>query len=65
MEYYGRFSPSALYPVLSHFKKALAAWAVRKYRPLKNHKTRASLFLEGIAKRHPHFAYFKKGIAAR
>lgn len=39
LEYYGRFSPSALHPVLRHFNKTLVAWAMRKYRRLKNHKT--------------------------
>lgn len=64
LEYYGRFYPSALYPVLRHFNKTLVAWAMRKYRQLKGHKTRASLFLEGIAERHPHmFVHWQRGMA--
>jgi RNA-directed DNA polymerase len=60
--YYGRFYPSALYPIYRHFNKTLVAWAMRKYRRLKGHKTRASRFLEGIAKRQPFlFAHWRQG----
>ncbi|MGJ0531803.1 group II intron maturase-specific domain-containing protein [Methylocystis sp.] len=62
--YYGRFCPSALYPVLRHFDKTLAAWAMRKYKRLKGHKTRACRFIEGIAKRQPDlFVHWRKGPA--
>ena len=54
MAYYGRFYPSALYPVFRHFNQTLAAWAMRKFKRLKGHKTRASLFLERIAEKQPH-----------
>jgi RNA-directed DNA polymerase len=54
LEYYGRFCPSAMYPVLRHFNKTLVAWARRKYRRLQRHKTRAGLFMERISKRQPH-----------
>jgi RNA-directed DNA polymerase len=60
--YYGRFYPSALYSVFRHFNKTLVAWAMRKYRRLKGHKTRASLFLETVAKTQPHlFAHWQRG----
>lgn len=60
--YYGRFYPSALYPIYRHFNKTLVAWAMRKYRRLKGHKTRASRFLEGIAERQPClFAHWRQG----
>jgi RNA-directed DNA polymerase len=63
LEYYGRFSPSAMYPVLRHFNMTLVAWAMRKYRRLKGHKTRASLFLESIAERQPHlFVHWQRGM---
>jgi RNA-directed DNA polymerase len=63
LSYYGRFYPSAMYPVLRHFNMTLVAWAMRKYRRLKGHKTRACLFLEGIAKRQPHlFAHWQRGM---
>jgi len=63
LSYYGQFSASAMYPVLRHFNKTLVAWAMRKFRRLKGHKTRASLFMEGIAKRQPQlFAHWQRGM---
>lgn len=54
LAYYGRFHPSALEPVFKHFNQTLIAWAMRKYKRLERHKTRASLFLAAIAKREPY-----------
>jgi RNA-directed DNA polymerase len=51
--YYGRFQPSALYPMFWHFNKTLVAWAMQKYKRLKGSKTRAGLFLENIAEKQP------------
>ena len=60
--YYGRFYPSAMYPVFRHFNKTLVAWAMRKYRRLKGHKTRASLFLEKLAEQQPRlFVHWQQG----
>lgn len=53
IEYYGCYTRSALYPVLTHFNKTLVAWAMSKYKKLKGHKTRASVFLMKIAERQP------------
>ena len=62
--YYGKFNPSALYPVFRHFNMTLVAWAMRKYKRLKGHKTRASLLLESIAEKQPHlFAHWQQGKA--
>jgi RNA-directed DNA polymerase len=62
--YYGRFYPSAMYPVFRHVNKTLVAWAMRKYRRLKRHKTRASLFLETVAEKQPHlFVHWQNGTA--
>jgi RNA-directed DNA polymerase len=59
--YYGRFCRSAMYPVLRHFNKTLVAWAMRKYRRLKGHKTRASRFLEQLSEKQPHlFVHWQK-----
>ena len=52
--YYGRFYPSALYPIFRHFNKTLVAWAMRKYRRLQGHKARASRFLESVVAKQPH-----------
>ncbi|MBF0502955.1 MAG: group II intron reverse transcriptase/maturase, partial [Candidatus Riflebacteria bacterium] len=63
MEYFGRYCPSAMYPVLRHFNRTLVAWAMRKYRRLKGHKTRACIFMESISKRQPGlFAHWKRGM---
>jgi RNA-directed DNA polymerase len=63
LEYYGRYYPSAMYPVLRHFNQTLIAWAMRKYRRLKGHKVRAARFIEGIAKRQPHlFVHWQRGM---
>jgi RNA-directed DNA polymerase len=60
--YYGRFYPSALYPVFRHFNMTLVSWAMKKYQRLTGHKTRAALFLERIAKRQPHlFVHWQLG----
>jgi hypothetical protein len=61
--YYGRFRPSGMYPVLRHFDRTLIEWAMRKYRRLKGHKTRAALFIEGIAKIQPSmFVHRQRGM---
>jgi RNA-directed DNA polymerase len=63
LEYYGRYYPSAMDPVLRHFNQTLIAWAMRKYRRLKGHKMRASRFVERIAKRQPHlFVHWQRGM---
>ncbi|MDA8308522.1 MAG: reverse transcriptase [Deltaproteobacteria bacterium] len=54
LNYYGRFHPSAMNPVLRHFDLTLIAWAMRKYKKLKGRKTRAGNFLAAVAKREPH-----------
>lgn len=60
--YYGKFYPSALYPVFRHLNKTLVAWAMRKYRRLKGHKTRASRFLKAVAEKHPNlFVHWQNG----
>ena len=46
LNYYRRYRRSAMYPVWRHFNKTLVAWAMRKYKPLQRHKTRAAIFLE-------------------
>ncbi len=63
LNYYGRYQPSAMYPVLRHFNKTLVAWARRKYKRLRRHKTRASVFMERISVRSPNvFAHWRRGM---
>jgi RNA-directed DNA polymerase len=62
IEYYGRYCPSALYPVFRHVNRTLMAWALRKYKRLAGHRTRASTFLETISRENPRlFAHWRKG----
>ena len=53
IEYYGRYSPSALYPLYRQVNMTLVAWAMRKYRRLKRHKTRASIWVESFTQTCP------------
>lgn len=62
MQYYGRFSPSVMDPVLGHFNMTLMSWAMRKYKKLKGRKTCAGKFLQEIATKEPHmFVHWRKG----
>ena len=47
--YYGRFAPSALYPLLRYVNQTLVAWAMRKFKRFKRHKVNAGQFLERLA----------------
>jgi RNA-directed DNA polymerase len=63
INYYGSFYKSALYPTLRHLNKILVRWAMRKYKKLKGHLTRAVYWLGRIAKRQPTlFPHWQMGI---
>ncbi len=47
--YYGRYAPSALYPLLRYVNQTLVAWAMRKFKRFKRHKVPASQFLQRLA----------------
>jgi hypothetical protein len=49
IEYYGRYAPSALYPLLRYVNQMLLAWVMRKFKRFKAHKIRASRFLQKLA----------------
>jgi RNA-directed DNA polymerase len=53
INYYGRFYPSMLYPLLRHINWGLVRWAMRKYKGLHGHKHRAEQWLVGVARRQP------------
>jgi RNA-directed DNA polymerase len=50
IEYYGRYTPSALSPMLRYVNQTLLAWAMRKYKRFKAHKIRASHFLQRLVR---------------
>jgi RNA-directed DNA polymerase len=53
MNYYGRFCRSALHGVLNHINLALVGWAMRKFKQLRQHRTRAQAWLQQVARRDP------------
>ena len=60
---YGSFYKSALYPTLQHLNNILVRWAMRKFKRLKGHLTRAVYWLGRIAKRQPQlFPHWQFGI---
>lgn len=61
--YYGRFYPSAMYPVLKHIENNLVRWVCRKHKRFRRHKTRARYWLGRRAKQEPNlFAHWTFGI---
>lgn len=63
INYYGRYTRSALYPVFRHFNATLVMWAMRKYRKFRDRRTHASIFLQKISEKNPHlFAHWKIGM---
>jgi len=63
IEYYGRYAPSALYPLLRHANQTLVAWAMQKSKRFKGHKVRASQFLQRLAaERRALFVHWDIGI---
>jgi len=50
IEYYGRYAPSALYPLLRYVNQMLRAWVMRKFKRFAAHRTRARRFLERLVR---------------
>jgi RNA-directed DNA polymerase len=50
IEYYGRYAPSALSPMLRYVNQTLVRWAMRKFKRFKAHKIRASHFLQKLVR---------------
>lgn len=48
--YYGRYAPSALYPVLRYVNQTLVAWVMRKFKGFRSHKVQASQLLQRLVK---------------
>ena len=60
--YYGRYAPSALYPLLRYVNHTLVAWAMRKFKRFKGRKTLAGRFLERLAKAQRISSYMANGM---
>jgi RNA-directed DNA polymerase len=50
IEYYGRYTPSALQPIFWHVNLTLLRWARRKFKRFEAHSTQAGRFLEQLAR---------------
>jgi hypothetical protein len=50
---YGRYSPSALYPLFRYVNMTLLAWVQRKFKRYKGYKVRAAYLLEKLARTRP------------
>jgi group II intron reverse transcriptase/maturase len=50
IEYYGRYAPSALSPMLRYVNQTLVRWAMRKFKRFSAHKIRASRFLQKLVR---------------
>jgi RNA-directed DNA polymerase len=61
--YYGRFRPSALNPFLRYLNLMLRRWAMRKYKRLAGHLSRASDFIYRLAHEKKHLlAHWQRGM---
>ena len=49
LEYYGRYAPSALHPLLRYVNQTLVAWVRRKFKRFQRRTTPASQFLARLA----------------
>ncbi len=62
INYYGRFYKSMLLLVLRRINDYLVRWAMRKYKRLRGHRTRAVVWLAGVARRERClFAHWRAG----
>jgi RNA-directed DNA polymerase len=63
INYYGRFYKSMLFRVLRRLNEYLVRWAMRKYKRLRGHRTRAVHWLAEVARRDPRlFAHWRAGV---
>jgi RNA-directed DNA polymerase len=61
--YYGRYYRTELIQTLKLINDYLVRWAMRKYKRLRRHPTRATRFLAAVAKREPRlFAHWAWGV---
>jgi RNA-directed DNA polymerase len=62
VNYYCRFRASAFNVVARHINRAIARWAMRKFKGLRNHKIRAAKWVERVAQQRPSlFAHWRTG----
>lgn len=63
LQYYGKFTQHAMRPLAVYVNEYLVRWAMRKFKKLRNHKTRAFEWLTRIHNQQPklfaHWEWFK------
>lgn len=63
INYYGRFTRSALYPFFRYFNHALRDWVMNKHKRFRGKKTRAGQYLQQMASTQPGlFAHWRCGM---
>ncbi len=63
INYYGRYFPSWLTRTLQQINEYLVRWALRKYKKLHAHPTRAWRFLAAVSRREPYlFVHWTHGV---
>ena len=63
IEYYGRYTPSALSTMLRYVNQMLLRWVMRKFKRFKAHKVRASHFLQKLVRDDMgHFVHWRIGM---
>jgi RNA-directed DNA polymerase len=63
IEYYGRYAPSTLYPLLRYVNLRILAWVMRKFKRFKRRRIQASQFLQRLAaKRVDLFVHWNIGM---
>lgn len=63
IDYYGRYSRTALGPILRYVHQTIQAWLMRKFKRFMGHKTKAGRLLERLSREHPGlFAHWKVGL---
>jgi group II intron reverse transcriptase/maturase len=48
--YYGRYAPTALYPLFRHVNQTVLVWVMRKFKRFRDRKIRAGQFLQRLAR---------------
>src|SRR5712691_3795289 len=63
IEYYGRYAPSALYPLLRHVNQTLRDWVMRKFKRFAASKSRAGCVLKRLARQNANlFVHWRIGM---
>jgi len=63
IDYFGRYAPSALYPLLRYVNQMLQAWVMRKFKRFAAHKICTGRFLERLSRENADlFVHWRLGM---